>query len=56
MSDFLSANLGTIIVLLILIVAVFFIVRGMLKDRKKGKSSCGCDCGHCAMSGTCHGK
>ena len=28
----------------------------MIKDKKKGKSSCGCGCSNCAMAGKCHGK
>jgi hypothetical protein len=24
-------------------------------DKKRGKSSCGCDCGSCACAGACHG-
>ena len=26
------------------------------KDKKKGKSSCGCKCGSCPMAGSCHSK
>ncbi len=51
-----TANLGTIIVSLILILIVAAIVAKMLKDKKAGKSSCGCGCSGCAMSETCHKK
>lgn len=45
--------MGTWIVGLILIVVVVFIVRGMVRDRKQGKSiQCGGDCKHCG--GHCH--
>ena len=30
------------------------IVRSLVKDRKQGKSSCGGNCGHCPMGGSCH--
>ncbi|KAI4445534.1 hypothetical protein C823_000050 [Eubacterium plexicaudatum ASF492] len=43
--------MGTIIVLTVLTGVVFFIVRGMVRDKKQGKSGCGGDCGRC---GGCH--
>jgi hypothetical protein len=27
----------------------------MVKDKKRGKSSCGCNCGCCPNSAACHG-
>ncbi len=33
--------MGTIIVLTVLTGVVFFIVRGMVRDKKQGKSGCG---------------
>lgn len=49
-------NLSTIIVSIILIAAVSGVVVKMIKDRRAGKSSCGCGCQGCAMNGTCHKK
>lgn len=49
-------NIGTILICAILFVIVAAVIVSMLRDRKKGKSSCGCNCAHCAMSGTCHSK
>lgn len=46
-------NLGTIIACLVLIVITGAIVLHMIKNKKSGKSSCGCNCGGCPMSGTC---
>lgn len=44
--------MGTILVLAALAVLVGLIIRGMVRDRKNGKSSkCGGDCGRC---GGCH--
>ncbi|MCI6297716.1 MAG: FeoB-associated Cys-rich membrane protein, partial [Clostridiales bacterium] len=36
--------MGTVLVLAVLLVVVGMIVRGMVRDRKQGKSSCGGDC------------
>ncbi|MBE6052281.1 MAG: FeoB-associated Cys-rich membrane protein [Clostridium sp.] len=45
--------MGTAVVLGVLLVVVGFIVKGMIKDKKSGKSiQCGCDCKHCG--GHCH--
>lgn len=52
----LSENIGTIIVSIILILIVASVIIKMVRDKKKGKSSCGCGCSSCAMSGACHGK
>ena len=54
MLAWLTANLGTIIVTLILIGIVAAIIVKMIKDKKSGKGSCGCGCEHCAMHGKCH--
>jgi len=47
-------NMGTIIAALVLIAVVTLIVVKFIRDKKKGKSSCGCNCAHCAMAGQCH--
>ncbi|MDE7390116.1 MAG: FeoB-associated Cys-rich membrane protein [Lachnospiraceae bacterium] len=54
MSAFLMENLSTIIIGLVLAVIVALIVTKMVKDRKKGKSSCGCGCENCPSSSMCH--
>lgn len=46
-----SANLGTILISLLLIAAVGGIIRSMLRDKKSGKSTCG---GNCACCKGCH--
>jgi hypothetical protein len=43
--------MGTVIVGVVLICLIGFIVRGMIKDKKSGKSQCSGDCGKC---GGCH--
>lgn len=54
MIDWISANIGTIIVLAVLAVIVAGIIYKMVKDKKNNKSSCGCNCSGCSMSGSCH--
>ncbi|MBD5532088.1 MAG: FeoB-associated Cys-rich membrane protein [Lachnospiraceae bacterium] len=44
--------MGNLIVGAVLIAAVAFVIRGMVRDKKNGKSlQCGCGCSHC--SGHC---
>ena len=54
MFDWLKDNILTIGILLILAAAVFAIVFSLIRDKKKGRSSCGNNCAHCAMAGKCH--
>ena len=54
MLAWLSANIGTILITLILVCIVALIIVKMLGDKKKGKSSCGGNCGHCPISCSCH--
>ena len=54
MLDWFAANLGTIVISLVLAVIVTLIVVYLLRQKKAGKSSCGANCAHCAMHGQCH--
>ena len=54
MLDWITENLSTIVVSLILVLIVAIIIRKLVRDKKKGKSSCGCNCAHCAMAESCH--
>jgi len=54
MWTWLAANWATILISLILIGVVAAIVAGLVRDKKKGRSSCGGNCGHCPMGGSCH--
>ncbi|MCR5040787.1 MAG: FeoB-associated Cys-rich membrane protein [Clostridia bacterium] len=56
MLSWLAANIGTVLITLLLIAVVAVIVVKLHRDKKKGASSCGGNCAHCAMSGTCHRK
>ena len=56
MFAWIAQNLGTILVSAVLLVIVIAIVRYLIRQKKQGRSSCGCNCAHCAMHGECHGK
>ncbi|MDE5908295.1 MAG: FeoB-associated Cys-rich membrane protein [Lachnospiraceae bacterium] len=47
-------NIATIIISTVLLIAVAAIIVRMVRNKKKGKSSCGCGCAGCAMNGSCH--
>ena len=52
MFSWLAANLINIALILVIALVCFFIIRGMIRDKKQGKSSCG---GNCAGCGACKG-
>lgn len=54
MLNWIVNNLATILISLGLLLIVAAIVVKLVKDKKKCKSSCGCNCAHCAMAGSCH--
>ena len=54
MLDWIIQNLANIVICLVLILAVTLAVVKLVKDKKAGRSSCGCGCAHCAMRGECH--
>ena len=54
MLQWLSANIGTILVALLVAGIVVFDLIKIASDKKKGKTSCGCGCANCAMKGACH--
>lgn len=45
---------GTILVALIVAATCTLIIVKLIKDKKKGKTSCGCDCGQCPSHNMCH--
>lgn len=47
-------NMATVIISAVLIIVVGTVVVSMVRNKKKGKSSCGCGCAGCAMNGSCH--
>ena len=52
--DWITQNLSTILIALGVFFLCLAIVLKIIRDKKKGKSSCGCGCSNCAMSGMCH--
>ena len=53
---FLSANIANIVVIAVILLVVGLAVRSLVRDKKAGKSSCGCNCASCgACSGGCGG-
>ena len=52
MLTWLASNLINIVIIVLLVLIVGFVIRGMIRDRKAGKSSCG---GSCASCGACGG-
>ncbi len=51
-----SLNTADIVIILILAALVAWIIRSLIRDRKRGKCSCGGSCGACPMSDCCHKK
>lgn len=54
MLEWISQNIATIIICAALIGVVAAIIAGMVRNKLKGKSSCGCGCSDCPMSSSCH--
>ena len=54
MFTWLSANLVNLVIVAALALIVGFAIRSMIRDRKAGKSSCGCNCASCGgCAGNC---
>ncbi|MCR4962425.1 MAG: FeoB-associated Cys-rich membrane protein [Firmicutes bacterium] len=56
MAAWITENMASIVIGLLLAAVVSLIVRSLIKNKKTGKSSCGCGCSHCPMSGACEKK
>lgn len=54
MLDFFANNWGTLLAGVITLAVVSLIIVKLIRDKKKGKKSCGCDCGSCSASAVCH--
>lgn len=53
--NFISQNIGTIVVLAIVAAIVALLILKLVKDKKAGKSSCSCGCSSCPMRDGCRG-
>ncbi len=51
--SWLIQNGATIVISVILIAVVAAVVTHMIKNKKKGRTSCGCGCSNCPMSEKC---
>ena len=56
MLTWISENIATIIICAVLLAIVATVIVGMVRNKKKGKSSFGSGCANCPMSGKCHSK
>ena len=54
MLAWLQANFATILILAVLAAIVAAIVVHLIRNKRKGKSACGCGCQSCPMEGACH--
>ncbi len=54
MLPWLQENLATILVCAVLAGVVALIIGYLVRQKKQGKASCGCNCASCAMRGSCH--
>lgn len=54
MITWIAGNLATIIISAILVIIVAAVIASMVSNKRKGKTSCGCGCAGCTMSGACH--
>ena len=53
MVEWLKTNLATIIICALLVIVVISIIRNLINNKKNGRTSCGCGCSNCPMSGNC---
>lgn len=54
MLTWLSANLINIVLVAVIVMVVVLVIRGMIRCKKAGKSSCGGNCAECGgCSGSC---
>lgn len=53
MLSWLGENLATILISLVLAAAVAAIIAGLVRDKRKGKSSCGGNCASCHACRSC---
>lgn len=54
MWEWLTANIGTIIICTVLVAFFTILIVSLIRDKKKGKSSCCGSCSSCAMGCHCH--
>lgn len=55
MLAWIQAHIAVILICVALVAVLALAVWSLVRDKKRGKSSCGANCAHCAMAGKCHG-
>ena len=55
MLSWLSANLINIALIALIALVTALLIRGLIRDRKAGKSACGGNCASCGACGGCGG-
>lgn len=55
MLAWIQAHIAVILICVALVAVLALAVWTLVRDKKRGKSSCGANCAHCAMAGKCHG-
>ena len=53
MLSWLAANLINILLVAVIAAVVILLIRGMIRDKKAGKSSCGGNCAACGACSSC---
>ena len=53
MMDWIINNISTILVSVALLFLVSLVIRKMVRDKKRGITSCGTSCSGCAMADSC---
>lgn len=53
MYTWLMENMATIVVGAVLMIAAAAVIAGMVRSKRKGKSSCGCGCSGCPAGSMC---
>lgn len=54
LTTFFMENIATIVVLLVVVAIVGLVVFKLVRDKKRGKTTCSCGCGGCPMRDSCH--
>ncbi|MBQ9949745.1 MAG: FeoB-associated Cys-rich membrane protein [Clostridia bacterium] len=55
MLNWLTENAANIIIICILCACILLTAVNLIRNKKNGKSSCGCDCNSCPSHENCHG-
>jgi hypothetical protein len=56
MFEFVAENWATIVVGIAVFAIIAAVAVKLIRDKKRHKSSCGCGCDSCPMSGGCKGR